>query len=239
MYTLLVCADIYGDKCNLEMSFPLKPTLDELRAKIVAMFSAEMVLRRPEGYPETGFSIARVQIYDDSSLKWENLETSSQLHEYDQIYVFQPQTWWHIDVQKSLPPPRSSSINRRLLADCSMCASPRSTPAHCQFDANERVMSAKVRLEEQRRRERALREELFRVREETELLEREVARELSRSRVTKWQEMCATQASITPKSFPSGGGHSPPSVEGRYNTLKDRALDQPTVINEVCWANKT
>ena len=109
MYTLLVCADLYGDKCNLELTFPNMPTISELQRKIVETFNSEAAVKRPSGYPNIEFHIARIQIYDDVLLKWADLVTCTQLHEYDQLYVFQPQSPWHIDVQKDLPPPRPPS----------------------------------------------------------------------------------------------------------------------------------
>jgi hypothetical protein len=96
---------------NLELTFPAMPTLQELQRKIVEVFSSEGALRRPHGYPAVDFHIARLQIYDDVLLKWTDLVTCTQLHEYDQLYVFQPQSPWHIDVQKDLPAPRPPTHN--------------------------------------------------------------------------------------------------------------------------------
>lgn len=106
MYTLLVCADLYGEKVNLEITFAAMPTIGELQRKIVEVFGAEAQVKRPQGYPAIDFQIARLQVYDDVLLKWADLVTATQLHEYDQLYAFQPQSPWHIDVQKDLPPPR-------------------------------------------------------------------------------------------------------------------------------------
>lgn len=50
-----------------------------------------------------------MQVYDDVLLKWADLTSPAQLHEYDQIYAFQPQTPWQVDVQKDLPAPRPPS----------------------------------------------------------------------------------------------------------------------------------
>ncbi|EAN77981.1 hypothetical protein, conserved [Trypanosoma brucei brucei TREU927] len=192
MYPLLVCADLYGEKYNLEVRFPSKPTIEDLQKRIVTVFSTEMDSRRPEGYPEADFSIALVHIYDDKSQQWEKLLSDAQLHEYDQLYVFQPQTRWHMDVQKNLPPPTTPSKDHRTATPHSICKSPQSKGCDdvYSFSQNcEATVTAKTRLEEQRRRERVLREELFRVREETERLEREAALELSRKRLLKWQVM--------------------------------------------------
>jgi hypothetical protein len=106
MYTLLVCADLYGEKINLEITFPAMPTIGELQRKVVEVYSAEAQVKRPPGFPAIEFQVARLQVYDDVLLKWADLVTATQLHEYDQLYAFQPQSPWHIDVQKDLPPPR-------------------------------------------------------------------------------------------------------------------------------------
>lgn len=106
MYTLLVCADLYGEKINLELTFAAMPTIGELQRKVGEVFNFEAQAKRPQGYPNIEFTCARLQIYDDVLLKWADLVTCTQLHEYDQLYAFQPQSPWHIDVQKDLPPPR-------------------------------------------------------------------------------------------------------------------------------------
>ena len=111
MYTLLVCADLYGEKMNLELTFSAMPTMGELQRKITEVYNAEAQVKRPQGYPAIDFQIARLQIYDDVLLKWTDLVTCTQLHEYDQLYAFQPQSPWHIDVQKDLPPPRPPTVH--------------------------------------------------------------------------------------------------------------------------------
>eukprot|EP00760_Papus_ankaliazontas_P002996 PhM_4_TR11374/c0_g1_i1/m.4476 len=107
MYTLLACGDMFGEKINLELTFPAMPTIGELTRKVEDVFRAEADIKRPVNFPrEYEFRVARLQIYDDVLLKWVDLVTATQLHEYDQLYAFQPQSPWHIDVQKDLPPPR-------------------------------------------------------------------------------------------------------------------------------------
>eukprot|EP01062_Namystynia_karyoxenos_P014592 TRINITY_DN1525_c0_g2_i2.p1 TRINITY_DN1525_c0_g2~~TRINITY_DN1525_c0_g2_i2.p1 ORF type:complete len:409 (+),score=139.85 TRINITY_DN1525_c0_g2_i2:106-1227(+) len=109
MFTLLVCGDIYGQKQNLELTFPALPTIGELTRRAEEVFTAEMRLTPvpPHGPgPQSEFRVSRVQIYDDVLLKWVDLISSTQLHEYDQLYIFQPQTPWHSDSQQDLPAPR-------------------------------------------------------------------------------------------------------------------------------------
>eukprot|EP00758_Cryptobia_borreli_P007242 Tbor_TRINITY_DN5261_c5_g1::TRINITY_DN5261_c5_g1_i1::g.16173::m.16173 len=106
MYTLLVCADLYGSKVNLEITFSHMPTISELHKRIILIFTTESAVRRPPGYPSTDFNICKLQIYDDILLRWTDLVSCQQLHEYDQIYAFQAQSPWHVDTQRDLPPPR-------------------------------------------------------------------------------------------------------------------------------------
>ncbi|KEG07036.1 calmodulin-like protein containing EF hand domain, partial [Trypanosoma grayi] len=132
MYTLLVCADLYGEKCNLELSFPSMPTITELQRKTLVVFAAEANLRRPHGYPSMDFTIARIQIYDDALMTWVDLTSPTQLHEYDQLYVFQPQSPWHMDLQKDLPPPCPPSQSRAASAVHSAANSPYKNRSHTQ-----------------------------------------------------------------------------------------------------------
>lgn len=111
MFTVLVCADLFGFKVNLELTFAALPTIAELTRRSEEIFNAEMGAVRPAGapVPAEGFRVSRVQIYDDVLLKWVDLISSTQLHEYDQLYVFQPQSPWQVDTQQDLPAPRPPS----------------------------------------------------------------------------------------------------------------------------------
>ncbi|KAJ9458589.1 calmodulin-like protein containing EF hand domain [Diplonema papillatum] len=105
MFTLLVCADLQGGKVNLELTFQALPTIGELTRKTEEVFGHEMkVIGGP--YANVEFRVNRLQIYDDVLLKWVDLLSTTQLHEYDQIYAFQPQTPWHVDTTQDLPAPR-------------------------------------------------------------------------------------------------------------------------------------
>jgi len=107
MYTLLVCADVYGEKVNLEIVFPSMPAMGELRRRVTEVLTWEGEAKRPTNYPRVEFTISRLLVYDDVLLSWEDLVSVTQLHEYDQLYVFQPQSQYHSDEQKDLPPPRA------------------------------------------------------------------------------------------------------------------------------------
>ncbi|KAJ9461764.1 hypothetical protein DIPPA_53933 [Diplonema papillatum] len=103
---LAVCADLYADKVNLELSVNPAATVQELRSLICRVMDAEAELLRPPNYQRTPFDIHRLQIFNDQVLKWVDLVNNEQLHDGVQLYAFQPQTQWHTDVQKDLPPPR-------------------------------------------------------------------------------------------------------------------------------------
>eukprot|EP01065_Artemidia_motanka_P045870 TRINITY_DN6824_c0_g1_i1.p1 TRINITY_DN6824_c0_g1~~TRINITY_DN6824_c0_g1_i1.p1 ORF type:complete len:402 (+),score=171.90 TRINITY_DN6824_c0_g1_i1:82-1206(+) len=105
-YTLLVCADCYGEKVNLELVFPVQPTLPDLTARVEQVFNHELAVLKPPAAPVHHMRVSKLQVYDDTALSWSELTRHEQLHEYDQIYCFQPQTPWQVDVQKDLPPPR-------------------------------------------------------------------------------------------------------------------------------------
>ena len=118
MFTLLCCADMFGSKVNLELAFSAVPTIGELTRKIEEVFTAEMHALRPSGaqLPPDGIRVSRLQVYDDVLLKWMDLISSTQLHEYDQVYVFQPQTPWQVDTQQDLPAPRPPTVGMNVSA---------------------------------------------------------------------------------------------------------------------------
>lgn len=207
MYTLLVCGDMYGEKANLEITFPNMPTIGDIQRKVTEIFTAEAALKRPSGFPAVDFCVSKIQIYDDVMLRWTDLMTCSQLHEYDQLYVFQPQSPWHIDVQKDLPPPRpptiiqqNHSVNYSVNRSQQQNISAYSQQNQSGFSASPSQQSpygrpatnggspTQHRLEEQRRREEQMRQELNRMREETERLEREAAHELEEERRRQREE---------------------------------------------------
>ena len=232
MYTLLVCADLFGEKINLEITFSAMPTIGELQRKIIECYTMESQAKRPPGYPNIEFSIARLQIYDDVLLKWTDLVTCTQLHEYDQLYAFQPQSPWHIDVQKDLPPPRPPTNQMGSSSRAPPAAPPTPaggdytssspaasykptqaspayghdapssiyggapTPQQAQYrpdgGATRERSPASERLEQQKRREEALRAELSRVHEETMRLEQIAAAEAEEERRRSQEEKSRT-----------------------------------------------
>eukprot|EP01060_Flectonema_neradi_P029659 TRINITY_DN4145_c1_g1_i1.p1 TRINITY_DN4145_c1_g1~~TRINITY_DN4145_c1_g1_i1.p1 ORF type:complete len:434 (+),score=74.69 TRINITY_DN4145_c1_g1_i1:94-1302(+) len=107
-FTLLVCGDLFNQKVNLELPFPDRPTIPELLSHAQNSFTQEMrVVPKPQGarIPDQ-FVIKNIEIYDDVLLKWVDLKSAQQLHEYDQLYCFQPHSPWQTDAQQDLPAPR-------------------------------------------------------------------------------------------------------------------------------------
>lgn len=106
MFTILCCADLHGEKVNLEVTLEAAPlSVQDLISCLAHTFAREeeAMLGRPA---QATFAVTNVFIYDDAALRWTKLKSITQLHEYDQLYLFQPQTPWHRDMQQDLPPPR-------------------------------------------------------------------------------------------------------------------------------------
>eukprot|EP00754_Rhynchopus_humris_P019955 Rhum_TRINITY_DN14671_c0_g1::Rhum_TRINITY_DN14671_c0_g1_i2::g.106676::m.106676 len=105
-FTVLVAADMFGDKHNLELQFPHVPTLQDLEAQIAATYNAEFARLRPSDLPaHASFALNRLQAYDEAGAKWSDLLLASQLKEGVQLYAFQREAPWHVEVQKAIPPP--------------------------------------------------------------------------------------------------------------------------------------
>lgn len=79
---LFACADVNGDKMNLELQFDKRPTVEQLVARIEAAYNSELA-----GY---GFRVERLQWYDSLNMRWNDLTDSGPLKDFLQIYVFQP-----------------------------------------------------------------------------------------------------------------------------------------------------
>lgn len=123
MFTILCCADLYGEKVNLEITLDGRPRrMEELEEHLLHLFRGESDHFFADRVPRVAFQIACLQIYDDVMLRWVDFTSLDQLHEFDQLYAFQPQSHWHRDSQQDLPPPRppvrsraASAVAQRLL----------------------------------------------------------------------------------------------------------------------------
>ena len=102
VFTLLIAADVHGNKTNYEVEFGVQPTIPDLHRRVEQIFGPEHSLKAPAGSPT--FAIDRIQIFDERLELWVDLLSSTQLQDFSQIYVFQPETMWHKEVQSKLPP---------------------------------------------------------------------------------------------------------------------------------------
>jgi len=94
MLTLLVAADISGEKYNMEVQFPAPPSVQELEAVITKTYLDQFGLGK--------FAIGRVQVYDEVLQRWAELTGPSQLKDFCQLYAFNRNS---VEVQKPIPPP--------------------------------------------------------------------------------------------------------------------------------------
>eukprot|EP00755_Sulcionema_specki_P017790 Sspe_Gene.65247::Locus_38631_Transcript_1_1_Confidence_1.000_Length_1899::g.65247::m.65247 len=103
MFTVLVAADVFGSKVNLELPLAGKPSLVDLSEQVTEAFRAETEEARPPGAPP--FKVSRFQLFDEREQRWVDLVSASQLHDFCQTYAFQPPSQWHKEVQAPIPAP--------------------------------------------------------------------------------------------------------------------------------------
>ena len=60
MFVVQVAADIFGNKLNFELSFPSRPTVQEITRASEAAFSAEIANTRAENVPPHTFHVAKI-----------------------------------------------------------------------------------------------------------------------------------------------------------------------------------
>eukprot|EP01062_Namystynia_karyoxenos_P023136 TRINITY_DN188_c1_g4_i1.p1 TRINITY_DN188_c1_g4~~TRINITY_DN188_c1_g4_i1.p1 ORF type:complete len:429 (+),score=158.95 TRINITY_DN188_c1_g4_i1:86-1288(+) len=103
---ILACADLYGQKVNLEVPFACLPTISELMQKCKDYFEYEGNMVKPPNSPVRPFTVGRIQVFNDATSRWEDLARPDQLQHHSQIYIFQPNI---PDIQSDLPAPRPAS----------------------------------------------------------------------------------------------------------------------------------
>jgi hypothetical protein len=91
MFVLLIAGDLYGRKHNLEIGFPDLPALDELGGHAEAVFRNEARRLRPANSALHRFTLDNIKIFDDSLNRWLDLTSTSQLVEWSQLYLVQPE----------------------------------------------------------------------------------------------------------------------------------------------------
>lgn len=103
-----VASDIYARKHNVRMEFPTCPTISEMINACEAQFDITARATRPAGYPDVPFRVQTFQVYDDVLMRWVDLYSSAQLSSGCQVYAFQPDTVWTVDLQGTIPVARDS-----------------------------------------------------------------------------------------------------------------------------------
>ena len=104
MFLVQVAADIFGNKQNFELSFPGRPSVQELQRAAETAFSNEIQLRRPAGVPPHQFRLNKIKVYNEETNKWADLRAEAQLIDSCQCYAFQLENAWHKETQKEIPP---------------------------------------------------------------------------------------------------------------------------------------
>eukprot|EP01059_Diplonema_ambulator_P006060 TRINITY_DN15835_c0_g1_i1.p1 TRINITY_DN15835_c0_g1~~TRINITY_DN15835_c0_g1_i1.p1 ORF type:complete len:446 (+),score=98.23 TRINITY_DN15835_c0_g1_i1:31-1338(+) len=111
-FTLLMCAEVYGNKINLELDFDNRPTVREVKEKAEQVFRIEAdAVRQPE-HPYLDMTFVRLQVYNDAAGTWCDLITMDQLKDFAQLYAFLPPSIWQTPgpapSPQEIPPPTAA-----------------------------------------------------------------------------------------------------------------------------------
>jgi hypothetical protein len=99
-FRLLLCADCNGEKVNVETVFDRKPELvTRVADEGQAIFATEYTKR---GLDPRRFSVDFIVFYDDAARQWKPLESTQQLGEFQQLYLFQHDS---TETVREIPPP--------------------------------------------------------------------------------------------------------------------------------------
>jgi hypothetical protein len=108
VFFVSVASDVYGRKHNTRLEFASCPTISELINAAENQYDITARATRPAGYPDIPFRVQTFQVYDDILLRWVDLYSSAQLTNGCQVYAFQPETVWNVDLQGTIPIARDS-----------------------------------------------------------------------------------------------------------------------------------
>ena len=120
MFVILVASELYGSKHNIEIGFPTVPAMSELIGHVESTLQIENRLMRPVGAKKQILKMEYIQIFDEVLQKWVDLLSGTQMHEWAQLYVFQPEAGARNDQQAQIPSTRpirsllSGNNNERL-----------------------------------------------------------------------------------------------------------------------------
>uniref|UniRef100_A0A7S1QPJ2 EF-hand domain-containing protein n=1 Tax=Neobodo designis TaxID=312471 RepID=A0A7S1QPJ2_NEODS len=86
-FRLHICADVGGEKRNVEVTFDRKPeTVSKIADEGEIIFRNECALKQLD---PRNFSVDFIVFYEDATRRWKPLENVNQLTEYMQLYLFQ------------------------------------------------------------------------------------------------------------------------------------------------------
>ena len=99
-FRLLLCADAAGEKVNVETVFDRKPEMvTRIADEGQSIFATEYSKRNLD---PRRFTVDFIVFYDDASRQWKPLETTQQLSEFQQLYLFQHDS---NETVREIPPP--------------------------------------------------------------------------------------------------------------------------------------
>ncbi|CUI14782.1 SMC domain-containing protein, putative [Bodo saltans] len=130
-FVLLACAEVRGEKLNLELPFEGRPTISDLLEVVERVFRFEAsnaIQSSPTSQRDSSepiFTIAAVQIYADESRHWAELTSPHQLHMYDQLFIVRKYIPLSEGARKEIPRPRTSQYFAGRAASVSMPPPPR------------------------------------------------------------------------------------------------------------------
>lgn len=130
-FILLACAEVRGEKLNIELPFEARPTIADLMEVIERVFRFE-ASNATQSSPsqsrdasEPIFTIACVQVYADDARHWADLTSPHQLHMYDQLFVVRKYMQPSEGARKEIPRPRVTQYFAGRAASVSMPPVPR------------------------------------------------------------------------------------------------------------------
>ncbi|KAJ9463768.1 hypothetical protein DIPPA_07777 [Diplonema papillatum] len=90
MFILLAACELHGVKHNMEIGFPKPPSMAELIGHVESTFQIEnRLMRPPTNRQKLPFRLQHIQVFDAVLQRWVDLLSSTQLHPWTQLYVFQ------------------------------------------------------------------------------------------------------------------------------------------------------
>eukprot|EP00659_Diplonema_papillatum_P001328 gene1328-2049_t len=109
MLQINVATDILKEKVNVQLNFERRPFVDDVKRHCRSMYEAEAALRCAQrGIPPVPFELETLRIYDECAKEWVELTAERQLHNYAQLFAFQPQASPHNGPDGPIPSAVSS-----------------------------------------------------------------------------------------------------------------------------------